>query len=55
MDRLIFVFVILIVVIVYVRVAFPSFWSYGDLPYEDDDPTRGDWKTHPDQGHPEDH
>lgn len=38
-----------------VTVAVPGFWSScGDLPYDEDDATRGDWKAIPSQGHPQD-
>ena len=33
----------------------PEFWNVrGELPFDADDPTRGDWDAIPDQGHPED-
>lgn len=54
MDRLIFTFLILAAFFVLLGVIWPDFWTPRELPYQDDDPTRGNWSKIPSQGHSDD-
>ena len=42
------------VLVLAVTLAWPEFWDTKDLPFDEDDSTRGDWQRIPHQGHPPD-
>ena len=50
-----FVLVLIVVIGLLLSWGRPNFWTVRrELPYDDRDPTRGDWYAIPHQGHPED-
>jgi hypothetical protein len=54
-DRITFTFAVVVSLLVLITLWRPEFWTVrGELPFDADDPTRGDWREIPDQGHPED-
>lgn len=50
----VFPLVVVALVLVLVTVAWPHFWVPKELPFDEDDATRGDWQQIPYQGHPPD-
>ncbi len=49
-----FPLVALALVLLAVTLAWPEFWESKDLPFDENDATRGDWQRIPHQGHPPD-
>jgi hypothetical protein len=54
-DRITFTIAVVGSLFLLITVWRPEFWTVrGELPFDADDPTRGNWTAIPDQGHPED-
>ena len=54
MNPGVFPLVALALIALLITVAWPQFWATNDLPFDEDDSTRGDWRQIPHQGHPPD-
>ena len=52
MSTVLFPFVILAGVLLVLTSAWPTFWTPRELPFDEDDATRGDWQQIPSQGSP---
>ena len=53
-GRVLFPLIVLGTLLLLVTLWRPDFWAVrGELPYDDADPTRGDWRAIPSQGHPD--
>jgi hypothetical protein len=51
MNPGLFPLILLAAAAIAVTVAWPRFWIPNELPFDEDDATRGDWEQIPSQGH----